>query len=268
MILARGFSLGRWLVLVALWLSDFPVGWADEAAPTVAPEPFDYSTPSLITGTLYEVGSERKKVLFTFQRTAVRTGSTVNVERKFLSPDGSVAASESAVYESGRLVSFLMKEFQANVSGRIQVKPDPKKPAQQKLYISYGHGLEPQKGDSEDLPANTVVDDTLYPFLLAHWDDLMRGDAVKFHFVSLEWERTFMFRLVKVGEILQNGRTEVRIKMEPTNLLVARLVDPLTFVVDQASPHRIISYVGRTTPRTKKGKSWKYLEAETVFDWK
>jgi len=28
----------------------------------------------------------------------------------------------------------------------------------------------------------------------------------------------------------------------------------------------MLSYIGRTTPRVKKGDSWKYLDAETVFD--
>jgi hypothetical protein len=58
------------------------------------------------------------------------------------------------------------------------------------------------------------------------------------------------------------------IKMEPVSRLVAHLVNPLVFTVEKDSPHRVLSYIGRTTPRMKKGKSWKYLDAETVFDWK
>jgi hypothetical protein len=111
-----------------------------------------------------------------------------------------------------------------------------------------------------------VIDDTLYPFMMAHWDDLMRGDAVKFRFVSLEWERTFEFRLVKGSESVQNGQPVVQIRMEPTGMFVAKLVNPLLFIVGKNSPHRILSYIGRTTPRIKKGNSWKYLDAETVFN--
>jgi len=102
--------------------------------------------------------------------------------------------------------------------------------------------------------------------MMARWDDLMRGDAVKFRFVSLEWERTFEFRLVKAGESVQNGQPVVQIRMEPTGMFVAKLVNPLLFTVSKNSPHRILSYIGRTTPRIKKGNSWKYLDAETVFN--
>ena len=256
------------LSLAALIFFFVHQGIAADTAPA-ANEPFDYAKPALLTATLYETGSDEKKILFTFRRTATRSGTTVRAERQFLLPDGSVAAVENVVYESGQLVSFAMQEFQANVSGSIKIVPDPKKPAQQKMLIAFGHGLQPpKKGNPQTFTPDTVIDDNLYPFMLAHWYDLMRGSAVKFHFVSLEWERTFLFRFVKSGETMRDGRLVEQIKMEPVNIFVAHVVKPLYFNVEKDAPHRLLSYTGRTTPRVKKGKSWKYLDAETVFDWK
>lgn len=254
-----------WLTLVCL---SAPAVHAADTLSATTNAPFDYAEPRVLTATLYEMGSDRKKILFTFKRTATRVGDTVNVERQFVRPDGSVAAVENARYDGDRLVSFQMKEFQAKVSGAVEIAPDPKKPGQSQLTICYGSGLEPKKGDTQKLQPDTVVDDTVYPYMLMHWDALMQGDSVKFRFVSLEWERTFMFRFVKTGETQMNGRTVEQIKMEPTNYFVARLVDPLIFNVEKDAPHHIVSYIGRTTPRVKKGNSWKYLDAETVFDWK
>jgi hypothetical protein len=45
-------------------------------------------------------------------------------------------------------------------------------------------------------------------------------------------------------------------------------IDPLYFSLEKDAPHRMLEYTGRTTPRVKKGKAWKYLDADTVFDWK
>ena len=253
--------------LLAAWLAGIPAGLAADTTNAPAAEPYDFASPALFTGTLYALGSGRKEILYTFRRTATRSGATVKVERQFLGTNGTVAAVENVVYESGRLVSFEMQEFQAQVSGAVQIAPDPEHPARQKILISYGHGLTPPKGSAENLLPDTLFDDTLYPFMMAHWDDLMRGDAVKFHFISLEWERTFVFRLVKTAETVQDGRTLEQITMEPVNLFVSHLVDPLVFVVEKDGAHRILSYTGRTTPRVKKGKAWKYLDAETVFDW-
>lgn len=263
--LTSAAPLLAWLALSDLCV---PTAHAADTAPPASRAPFDYAEPKVLTATLYETGSDRKKVLFTFRRTATRSNDTVKVERRFLRPDGSMAAVETAVYDSDQLVSFQMKEFQAQVSGSVEIASAIKKSSQPKIFISYDNSLAPKKGDAQNLQPDTVVDDTVYPFMLMHWDTLMQGDAVKFRFVSLEWERTFMFRFVKTGETLINGRLAEQIKMEPTNLFVARLVDPLIFNVEKSAPHRIVSYIGRTTPRIKKGNSWKYLDAETVFDWK
>ena len=258
----------RRVVPVLLWLAIVPAGSAADAIPPPSLEAFDYAEPRLFTGTLYEIGSGQKEVLYTFRRTATRSGATVHVEREFFGSNGSVVAEEKVVYESGRLVSFQMREFQAQVSGAVQIAPDPKDPQRQQLLIGYAKGLNPPKGDAQKLQPDTVFDDTVYPFMMAHWDELMRGDTVKFRFISLEHERTFMFRMVKAGESVKDGRTVEQIRMEPAGLLVARLVNPLLFTVEKDSPHHILSYTGRTTPRVKKGKTWKYLDAETVFDWK
>jgi hypothetical protein len=255
------------VALLLAWLCVSPAGLTADTTNAPASGPVDFASPALLTGTLYAIGSDRKEILFTFRRTATRSGSTVNVQRQFLATNGTVAAEEDVTYDSGRLVSFQMREFQAQVSGAIQILPDPRDPARQKLVISYGRGLTPPKGSAASLPPDLVIDDTLYPFMMAHWDELMRGDAVKFHFVSLEHERTFEFRLVKSGEFVQDGRTVEQIKMEPVSIIVSHLVDPLVFNLERDGARRILSYTGRTTPRVKKGKAWKYLDAETVFDW-
>ena len=261
-------STARWGALFLVWLFTVAKGTAADTNNPPAAAPYDYAVPKLVTGTLYAAGSDRKQILYTFRRTATRTGDTVNVVRQFIATNGAVAAQEEVAYTSNRLVSFQMREFQANVSGAIRIEPDPKHADRQKLFISFGNGLTPPaKGDSEILQPDTVIDDTLFPFLLAHWDDLMSGDTVKFRFVSLEKERTFAFRFVKTGEFVEAGRMVERIKMEPVSRLVGAFVDPLWFTVEKDSPHYILSYIGRTTPRVQKGKAWKYLDAETVFDW-
>jgi hypothetical protein len=261
-------STARRLALVALWLAALPAALAAGTMPPAISPAYDYAKPELFTGTLYEIGSDRKKPLFTFQRRATRSGDTVHVERRYFGTNGDVAVLERLVYESNQLVSYRMQEFQAQVSGTVLIARDPKNPAQQQIFISYGAGLRPPPGEAQDLPPDTLVDDTLYPFMMAHWKELLRGNTVKFRFISFEWERTFAFELVKTAESVQHGRAVVVIRMKPASVLIAQLIDPLDFTVEKDNPHLILSYTGRTTPRIQKGKSWKYLDAETVFDWK
>jgi len=260
-------SVTLWAVLLAIWPASLPTRLAANTVSSAANSVYDYAELKLLTGTLYAIGSDRKKILYTFRRTATRSGSRVHVERQFLATNGSVAAVETVLYESNQLVSFEMKDFQARLSGAIHIEPDRENPARQNIFIGYAHSLNPPKGHARTLQPDTVIDDTLYPFMLAHWNDLMRGHTVEFHFVSLDWQRTFEFELVKTGETVQDGQPVVQITMKPASVFIVRLVKPLLFTVQQNGPHRILFYTGRTTPRTQKGKSWKYLDAETVFDY-
>ena len=237
-------------------------------AAEAAGEPYDYSQPAHITGTVYGMGTDHKHPLFTFQRNATRTGATVHVERKFIAPDGTIAAVENITYESGRLATLDMKEFQAGLWGSVQIKADPKNHGNSKLSIDHGADKDAKKSPTtDDLTKDTLIDDTLYPFMMAHWDELQHGDAVKFRFISLEWEKTFGFKLTKSGEGSVNGRQIITLRMEPTNPLVAHLMNPIFFSLEKNGSHHLIEYKGRTTPRSKNGKSWKYLDADTVFDW-
>jgi hypothetical protein len=190
----------------------------------------------------------------------------VRVERQFTTPDGKLAAVENVFYQSNQLVSYGMKEYQANLSGAIEIGPDPAQPGQSRIRIGYAKELVPAQGVWQPSAPNTLIDDDLYPFMLAHWDDLMRGESVKFHFVSIEWQRTFNFRLVKTGESVVAGRTCEHIAMKPVGFFLSQVVNPLIFTVEKASPHLMLSYLGRTSPRVKQGDAWKYLDAETVFD--
>jgi hypothetical protein len=252
--------------LLALFWFCLPSGLMAEPATSASPA-YDYAKPGLLTGTLYAIGSDRKQILYTFRRTAVRSGDIVHVDRQFLLTNGAVAAEEKVLYASNQLTSFEMRDFQANVSGAIHIEPDPKNPARQDIFISYAHSLNPPKGRARILQPDTLIDDTLYPFMMEHWDELMRGRTVKFHFVSLDWERTFEFELMKTSQSVQGGQPVVLLTMKPANIFIARLVRPIVFTAQANGSHLILSYVGRTTPRIRKGSSWKELDAETVFNY-
>ena len=234
-----------------------------------ADKPDSLAEPPRITGTVYQIGSERKTVLFTFLRTATRDGDTIHAERKFFQPDGSVAAVENVVYQAGQLTDYTMSEPRADIFGDIQTVPDPKKPDARRILIDFCHApAARKKTDGQPLPPDTLIADNLYPFIMAHWSELLGGASVKFRFVALEQERTYGFQLAKESESSLNNGPVVRLKMTPTNPLVSVMVAPLYFTLEKDGGHRLLSYVGRTTPRIKKGKVWKYLDAETVFDWK
>jgi len=229
----------------------------------------DLADPAVMTGTFYEIGSNRKTILFKYCRQAKRDGDTIHVEQAFTLPDSSVACRESILYRNGQLVSYSVQDLRAKSQGNILIEPDPKKPKLERLQLAYLQGSDSARlrKSNEPLQPNTLICDTIYPFILAHWDDLMQGNSLKFRFVSLDPSGTFNFRLIKESESTWQGRPVVGIKMEPGNFIIAHWIRPIFFTIEKSAPHRIFSYTGRTTPRTFIGGTWKFVDAEAVFDW-
>jgi hypothetical protein len=58
------------------------------------------------------------------------------------------------------------------------------------------------------------------------------------------------------------------VTLQPSSIIIARLVDPLHFVIEKDGQHRVLQYSGRTTPSIRKNGKWDDLDAVTVFDWK
>jgi hypothetical protein len=227
----------------------------------------DYFEPAVLTGTVYSKAADSKEVLFTFRRAANCSGSTVRVLREYVRPDGTVAARERVVYESGKLASLHLEEPQSGAHGSALVQHDPKNSKQQRIVFDYTEDHNAKTGNERFEP-DTLVNDMIGPFIVAHWGALMSGAAVKFRYAAVTRAETVGFKFTKRSESTWRGQPVVIIGMEPTSWIIARLVEPLVFTVEKEGRHRILQYVGRTTPRMRKGNSWADLDAVTVFDWK
>jgi hypothetical protein len=229
-----------------------------------------YEEPSEFTGTVYEMNSGTNKVLFTFKRTATRSNTTVHVVRDFNYPSGALAARETIVFERGQLVSFQLDEKQTGSRGSAWVAVDAKNSAKQKLLFDWATtdgGKTKTKTDNEALQPDTLVGDMIPYFIVAHWNELARGDAVNFRFIASSRLETVGFKLVKESEVTSHGKAALRFRMEASSIIIRQIVDPIFFIVEKDGAHRILEYIGRTTPRQREGEKWKDLDARTVYVW-
>lgn len=250
--------------LMAPFLAAPAQPWADHLS---AP-PVDYEEPTLLTGTIYDSSSNPPRVLFKFRRAATRSSPTVRVLREYYDPQGILAARERVVYEAGQLVSYQLEEPQAGAHGLAVIHPNPKAPGGRQIEFTYSPTLgNKPKRRSETLRQDTLVNDMIPAFITAHWVALMHGAAVKCRFIALARAETVGFRFVKDSEATWHGKPVVRLRMEPTSVFIASLVKPILFTVERDGNHRILQYIGRTTPRVKSGNTWQDLDALTVFDW-
>jgi hypothetical protein len=228
----------------------------------------DFEQPKLLTGTIYETSSGTNKILFTFKRTSTRSNNVVLVLRDFSYPNGSLAAREEIAFQDGQLLWSKLDERQTGAHGRSVVHHDTKNPAKLKLFFDWTTGAERKtKTDIEDYQPNTLVGDMIPYFIVAHWNELTRGAAVNFRFIAQSRLETVGFKLVKEEDVTWRGKAAVRLRMEASNLIIAQIVDPLFFIVEKDGAHRVLEYIGRTTPKARDGSKWKDLDARTIYDW-
>lgn len=254
--------LGSFMTNVRLLLAVLTWTFCASTVTHAAEKAPDYEQPNRFTGTIYETSSGTNKTLFTFKRTAERSNDTVHIVRDFLYPNGSLAARETLVMRQGSLVSFHLDERQTGAHGSTTLL-DGSRP---KWIFDWTEGGK-RKTDNEAAQANTLVGDMIPYFIVAHWDELMRGQAVNFHFIASSRLETVGFKFVKESDLTWRGKPAVRLRMEPSSVIIRQIVDPIFFIVEKEGAHRVFEYVGRTTPKARDGNKWKDLDARTVYDW-
>ena len=206
--------------------------------------------------------------MFTFRRTATKTGDTIRVLREFRNPDGSLAAQERVLYEHGRLARFELDELQIGASGRAVVQPLPGNERRIDFQYTTGSRREAKpKRKVETLGEEALTGDSVAVFLANHWEEINGGGVVTFRYLVVPRLETIGFKFSRESTGEFRGKKIVRIKMEPTSWLIAQALDPLMFTVESEPPHRVLQYWGRTTPKLRSGQSWRDLDALSVFNW-
>lgn len=255
--------------LLWLGLANRQAGAADAPADNNAP--LRYEEPKALTASIYLPGDARNKPLFRFKRQATRSGSTLNVLREFAYPDGTPASRETVTYTGNDLAAFGLEDLQTGAHGRAQIRRDGSDPTKGTILFEYSpdpNAHDRSKTKREPLGKDVLVADMVAPFITSHWDALLRGTKVKCRYIVVPRAETVGFTFVRDSDSRRQGTPVVIIRMEPTSPIISALVDPLFFTVEQAEPHRVLEYSGRTTPKIKVGGKWKDLEAVTVFDWR
>jgi hypothetical protein len=269
--LACGRLCNAWPIFASLCLlSAAACVCATPPSSNSPPRAVDYEQPKLLAGNIFALQPDGRKLLFKSKRTTARSGAVVTVTIEYTYPDGTPAARSRIVYEAGRLQAYELDELQTGDHGRAVFALDPENAGRRRILFDYAktHNGETRKSNAtESLQKDTLVDDMIPDFIVDHWDALMSGAAVKFRFIALSRKETVGFELVKESETTRGSEAMVRVKMEPTSLIIAHLVDPLFFVVEKNGSHRVREYIGRTTPMVKNGAKWKDLDGDTVFDW-
>jgi hypothetical protein len=209
------------------------------------------------TAKVYEIGSNRSKLLFNLKRTEKDLGNA-KLEAKVVFTDVATnkeAVTEDVLYERERPVKYVLKKPQINEEGQLEIKDG-------KLLFSYTAEGKTKTDDEDDVP-NLIMGPYVVEYLTKHWDTLVKGDEVKTRFAALDRKETVGFTFKRIDQ--EKNPEQVVIRMKPSSFIIAAMVHPLIFTFDKASK-KLHTVVGRTLPKRRVDDKWKDLEAEIVYD--
>lgn len=201
---------------------------------------------------------DKPKLIYFFEREQETKDSQQAVTAVFKTPDkeSRVIVKENILYNDGKLSRYSMDHYQVNETMKVEIKNN-------KIYFEHTHDDKTDR-EVEDLEENTILADQIYPFLIQHWEQLMKGETISCRFIVPERAETVGFKFFKEEEKTLNGKPVVIIKMKASSFVIALLAKTILFTIDK-STKTLTAIDGRLPPKVKNGSSWDPLFAKLVF---
>lgn len=208
-------------------------------------------------GKIYELNSDRKKLLFTLKAELFKPKKNINIfKSKYINTEKKEILTEEAHFKKEDLQKYVIDQKQLNEKYVLEVIAE-----EIKFSVTKNGKTEIR---SRKLPENLVIGPSFVPFLKGHWSDIQSNKIVEANLAALEHMDTFGFQFEKLRDEIIDGKNAVIVRMKPANTLVSSMVRPIYFSV-AADGSKIYELKGRMLPKVKVNGRWEDLEAEAVF---
>ncbi len=226
---------------------------------SVSPETaFGAMTPSF-TAKIYDL-KDRSKLMFDYKSEVETTGDTKTTVNTVYDLKGDVLVIEKTVMkDDGKtFVSFEQDQKQLKTVGKVELRDG-------RIYFTFQRD-EKLKDDDDKASADFIVTSTLVAYVQANWDGLLRGETLKARLAVLDRLETIGFQFKKESEKELNGVPAVVLKMKPSSMMIAAVVDPLLFTFS-ADGKRLLELEGRTNVKVMIDGKFKDFDGYTVYSY-
>lgn len=240
---AGGRSIAAWsrqMVVAGLsaivWLTSVPV-LAEDGSYTLLRRAYAYAP-------------ESNTLLYSEEhRETWASGKMLASKVRYYGPNKHLLAEKTIDFRKNRLApDFVLNDFRdgyqegATLAGnRIKV-------------VARRNGDQPLKQKKLKVPAPVVVDGGFNEYVLQHWDALLAGQRLQFHFVAPIEQDYFTFTIKRKQLQSVEGRTHLQLEMKPDSSLVRLFVAPVLLTYDVADRH-LLRFEGMTNLNNEQGKS-------------
>jgi hypothetical protein len=229
-------------MMARYWLSIivFLLAWGSAAS----------ATPDLqIEGTLYQLGSNRQKKLYTWKMTTCANVWTSRYYRL----DGTLAVEDRTLFAGHSLAEYSYVRHTIGESASVKVRGE-------QLEFKYSRADQRR---SETLTTSGVflTGPAVFAFIEQHLGQLLAGKALAFKFGVLDRLDYFTFELSGKRGSSDNGS---RIQIRATSPFVRMAIDPIYVTLSKEGRFRGIS--GRSIVMEKLGGKFVPIDADLVVE--
>jgi hypothetical protein len=182
----------------------------------------------------------------------MRGGEPLTVKTEYRDRSGALQAERSLDFDFGRAARSPWSphyRFRNRATG-YEEGAEPK-PDGLHVFMREATG-EPLREKILKVPAPVVVDGGFVPFVRAHWDTLMTGARVTFHFVAVSRLDWFVLDLYRDSSADRDGT--VAFVAAPRHAALRLIVDPTRVWFDPAT-RRMVEFQGRSNIHDTRGKA-------------
>lgn len=210
------------------------------------------------SGVIYEMGSNKGKKLYDIKVKVETAGDQETTSAIITGADGKVALTEKTVTKGNEVLTYEIDHKQLETTASIDNTGEKVK------FVKTKDGKA--KEDTEKKQSTFVITGNFQKFVTSKWADIMAGKTVGFRYGVWDRMETVGFEIFKVGEEGAGDAKRVVLKMKPSSMIIAALVNPLDFKFSADGKH-LHEMKGRVGPKQNVSGKWKDLDAEVVYTY-
>ncbi len=219
------------------------------------------ATVPYFTAKIFDM-KDHSKQMFDYKSESETNGSLKVYTNTITDMAGGVLVIEKTVMslsgENETLVSFEQDQKQISTVGKLEVRDG-------KVFFHFTKDGK-AKSDDEKAGPDFIVTSTLLKYVQNNWAGIQKGETVKARLGVLDRMETVGFQFTKESENGQDVASGVIVKMKPSSVIIAAMVNPLRFNFS-ADGKRLFSLEGRTSVKLKVDGKLKDFDGYTVYSW-
>lgn len=181
----------------------------------------------------------------------VEDGRTTTQVIRYRDPDGNVFATKDLDFlESSRHPVFKLHDQRRNYIEGLEKKGN--------VYFVYVVKEGEEERDEVERSDVLVSDAGFDRIVEEDWDDLMKGEPLRFRFLVPSRLKSYMFRLRKVDEVDYLGEPGVVFAFEPNSAFLRWLADPIEVIYDKKEK-ALLKYEGLSNLRDEDLDNYEVL---------